>query len=326
MARTPPLVLMTTLVVLLLGHATAALKWRLLQGADTTLTVSAALRAHFLGVVSNLWLPGVVGGDVVRAGAAFGSNRRALVLVASLIDRLIDSVALLLISAASLLFLRGATQGAWHLVETGFIGAAVLGAGLFVAYCVLKGRQIARVDALVEAAELIARSPGRVVAALAISAGIQSAFILVNVSLGRAVGMRAPVSAWFMAWPLAKLAAVLPVSAAGLGVREAAFVVLMRPFGDPPASAMATGLLWQATFIVGGLIGWGVSLMAGKPWRSASSSGISPGPYGSSLSAASSAIRARKLVLPYSAPPASADNGSSTPLQSVPPPRRDTRD
>lgn len=266
--------MLTTLVVLLLGHATAALKWRLLQGADATLPVSTALRAHFLGVVSNLWLPGVVGGDVVRAGAAFGPNRRALVLVASLVDRVVDSIALLLLATASLFFIRGATQSEWRLVEVGFIGAAIFGVASFVAYRVVKSRQIAKIGALVEAAELIARSPGRVLAALAISAGIQSAFILVNVSLGRAVGMRAPISAWFMAWPLAKLAAILPVSAAGLGVREAALVVLMRPFGDPSGTVMAAGLLWQATFIIGGLLGWGVSLMAGRPWRKASSSGI----------------------------------------------------
>jgi uncharacterized membrane protein YbhN (UPF0104 family) len=100
--------------------------------------------------------------------------------------------------------------------------------------------------------------PALVAAALVMSMCIQTAFILVNVYLGRAVGMTAPMSAWFMAWPLAKLAALIPVSAAGLGVREAALIVLMRPFGDPPGAVMAAGLLWQAVFIVGGVLGWAV--------------------------------------------------------------------
>ena len=108
---------------------------------------------------------------------------------------------------------------------------------------------------LMEAIDLMVQQPGRVVSAFLISMAVQTAFIIVNVNLGRAVGMSAPISAWFLAWPLAKIAALVPISAAGLGIREAALVVLMRPFGDPASAVMAAGLLWQAVFIFGGILG-----------------------------------------------------------------------
>jgi uncharacterized membrane protein YbhN (UPF0104 family) len=73
--------------------------------------------------------------------------------------------------------------------------------------------------------------------------------------LGRAAGVEASYEVWLTAWPLAKLIALVPISLAGLGVREAALVALMRPFGAPAAAVMAAGLLWQALLVGGGLVG-----------------------------------------------------------------------
>lgn len=256
LTQASPLVLLSSLAVLLSGHVIAALKWRLLQGVDVELSIDAAVRAHFSGIVANLWLPGVVGGDVVRAGIVLGGlERPATVVVASIVDRAIDSVGLLTLAVIGLL-LNPAFSLGWTVVAGIAGAAAALGIVSVIAYAALKKRTTARTVRVIEAVQLIVAHPQRVAAAFAISLGVQTAFILVNVSLGRSVGMAAPSSVWFMAWPLAKLAALAPISAAGLGVREAAFVALMRPFGDPAAVIMAAGLLWQAVFLAGGILGW----------------------------------------------------------------------
>lgn len=257
LGQVPGRVLVSTLVVLLGGHVAAALKWRLLQGGKTGISAGAALRAHFHGVLANLWLPGVVGGDVVRAGVVVRhASRPALVVLASLIDRIVDSIALLVIAFGGLLLIGGRSRDAWHLVAVGTLTAAIVAAVFFGGYRYLKARPGNRKFVqLVEAIDLMVQRPGLVAVALVMSVCIQVAFILVNVNVGHAVGMTAPVSAWFMAWPLAKLAALVPISAAGLGVREAALIVLMRPFGDPAETIMAAGLVWQAAFIAGGALG-----------------------------------------------------------------------
>lgn len=264
MAQVPAGTLALTLAVFLLGHVVAALKWRLLQGREAGLPVMATLRAHFSGVLANLWLPGVVGGDLVRVGVVFRqSTRPAAVALASLVDRVIDSVALLLLSLVGLIAISGPSRDARRAFFAVII-AAVLGLLLLAgAYLVLRKRaSFERMAQLREAIDLLLRRPGAVAGAFLMSASVQTAFILVNEQLGRAVGVGVPVAVWFMAWPLSKLVALVPVSAAGIGVREAAIVMLMRPFNASPDAVMASSLLWQALLFSGGFIGWGVLSLA----------------------------------------------------------------
>jgi len=63
-----------------------------------------------------------------------------------------------------------------------------------------------------------------------------------------------PLRVWLFAWPLAKLAAVLPLTQGGMGVREAALVALLAPFGASGALVLASGLVWEGVIVAGGLI------------------------------------------------------------------------
>jgi len=53
---------------------------------------------------------------------------------------------------------------------------------------------------------------------------------------------------------------VLPLTQGGIGVREAALVALLAPFGAPIHLVLAAGLMWEAVIIVGGLIAGAVAL------------------------------------------------------------------
>jgi uncharacterized membrane protein YbhN (UPF0104 family) len=61
--------------------------------------------------------------------------------------------------------------------------------------------------------------------------------------------------------------ALVPVSAAGIGIREAAIVMLMRPFTKAPDAVMACSLLWQGLLFAGGFIGWGLFSIASSSVR-----------------------------------------------------------
>jgi uncharacterized membrane protein YbhN (UPF0104 family) len=261
MGQVPIGVLLTTLTVFIAGHVAAAFKWRMLQGADAGIPILATLRAHFAGVLSNLWLPGVVGGDLVRVTAVYRQSARpAAVAIASLVDRLIDSAALVALSFVGLLSIAGPADAARRafiaVVITGVLGAAALAAVYAIVMKRAKGGGV--LGKVRDALELLVRRPGAVIGAFLMSAAIQSAFILVNERLGRAVGVTVATPVWFMAWPLSKLIALVPVSFAGIGVREAAIVMLMRPFTSAPDAVMASSLLWQGLLFSGGAIGLGV--------------------------------------------------------------------
>ncbi|MGH7476593.1 MAG: lysylphosphatidylglycerol synthase domain-containing protein, partial [Longimicrobiales bacterium] len=145
------------------------------------------------------------------------------------------------------------------------VAAAVVVAGLLglLALALLLRRPLARwprrlrrplARGLVALRRLSAR-PATLVLAFALSFGIQSGFVLLNVVIGRSLGITAPVAAWFMAWPLAKLVGLLPISLGGLGVRDAAFATLLLPFGVAASQGVVASLVWDSVLIVGGLLG-----------------------------------------------------------------------
>jgi hypothetical protein len=63
--------------------------------------------------------------------------------------------------------------------------------------------------------------------------------------------------------PLVALAVVLPISINGVGVRENALAVLLKPHGVAPETAVALGLLWLGISVVTGLVG-GVLFLADR--------------------------------------------------------------
>ena len=113
------------------------------------------------------------------------------------------------------------------------------------------------------------KDPKRTLGALAISLSIQSGFILLNAILGTACKIDLPLHIWFLAWPLAKLSAMLPISLGGLGVRETALAFLLLSFGIPFSKSVGLGLLWESVLVAGGVVG-GLSYFLAKKSSSTS--------------------------------------------------------
>ena len=93
---------------------------------------------------------------------------------------------------------------------------------------------------------------------------VQIIFIILNVALAGACGLHLPFRIWLFAWPLAKLAAAVPITQAGIGVREAALAALLVPFGATAVLAVASGLAWDAISISGAIAGGIFALIAGR--------------------------------------------------------------
>lgn len=264
------------LVCFLAGHVVAAYKWWLLTDAGISVPFSRGVRAHFAGLVANLCLPGVAGGDVVRAGILFGdAQNRSRVVVGSLIDRLADSFGLLVISGGAFVYLGSTVVLADMPQVTNALLAVVLtfaavGAGLAAA-CVFLPAILGKFDNLpardllvkvYSALQEMLRTPVRILFCFGLSISIQCCFIALNVALAQAVGLEVSPVVWFFAWPLAKLIAVVPISVAGLGVREAGLAALVTPFGAEAALVVAAGLIWQSILFAGGLLGGAALFLA----------------------------------------------------------------
>ncbi len=253
--RTSPRVWMASLAVFFAGHYVNALKLRLLLG-PSTLPISVSVQAQYAGLVANLGLPGLAGGDLVRAAylvPALGTTR---VAIASVADRVIDTVtvvALVVIAlplAGTPAFLEDALErSGWRVAAIGLAGLVAC-----VGLVWLRPHEgLARkID---HAWEHLRVRRWAICGAVMMSFAVQSAFVMTNVWLARQVGVSTSVAAWFVAWPLSKLVAILPISLGGIGVREAALVALLAPYGAPREAVLASGILWQAVLALSGVAG-----------------------------------------------------------------------
>jgi glycosyltransferase 2 family protein len=253
-------------------HFIGVIKWRLMSNsAGAGMPLSVAARCYYAGLFGNTFLPSIVGGDVVRAGLAFKHVRsKSGLLFGSFIDRLLDFVALIAVAGIGALLLPTALDPQSRRI---FVAAAafvgLLCVGGFAAIAILPVKRLSikirrKLVHLRKAMRAIAERPGAVTMVLSLGITLQFTLVLLNAWLSNAVGIHISLAMWLFVWPLAKLSGVLPVTQNGIGVREAAQVVLFAPFGVAAVAAVAAGLVFETIILAGGLVGGALSLIIAR--------------------------------------------------------------
>jgi uncharacterized membrane protein YbhN (UPF0104 family) len=270
--RIPPLLSLGLLFAYLGLHLLGVVKWRLLinlAGAD--LTFRQSVRCYYGGLFGNVFLPSLVGGDVVRAGMAFAVSRsKAAIVLGSLIDRTEDVIGLGGVAAMGALLLPRSLDPQSRKVFWAFGGAlavaSALGVGILFRMPVRKFPfKVRRIMVkLRRAGRSMYGRPGRVLLCLCFGVILQVCQVAINSWLGEATGLNIAFGVWLFAWPLAKLSALLPVTQGGIGVREVALVGLLAPFGAPSVLTAAAGLVFEAITTIGGLIAGLIAFLIGR--------------------------------------------------------------
>jgi hypothetical protein len=103
LGRIDPWTWLASLGIFFAGHYLNALKLRLLIGRGNV-PIAPCVQAQYAGLVANLSLPGLAGGDLVRAAYLAPTAGMRRVVVASLVDRVLDTVTLLALVALALPF------------------------------------------------------------------------------------------------------------------------------------------------------------------------------------------------------------------------------
>lgn len=265
LARVPLSRFIAVLLIYLVALTGGITKWHtVVNSAGAQLNFAASAECYTSGLFGALFLPSIIGGDVARLAVGISrSPRPAAVITGNLADRFLDVAAQLTLVSLGLLLLPGSLpvplQGPAKRVLVAGILAAAIAVGLILALPrpLLRGRSIRirrRLAHLRHAIRAVSRQPGRLVFGWLLGTSVQGTYVLLTALLGRACGLDLPLRVWLFAWPLAKIAAVMPITQGGIGVREAAMVVLLAPFGAPPALALATGIVWEGVIITVGLL------------------------------------------------------------------------
>jgi len=263
--RVPVATFLAIVLGYLCAHTVGIAKWRMVvNAAGAQLDFRTSAQCYAGGLFGTLFLPSIIGGDVVRLAVGLRrSPNPAAVLAGNVADRFIDVAAqgglvlvgLLLLPGALPASLQGQARKAMFYFVAVF--AVLILLSLFLYRPLLGGRSFhfrRRLARLRHALRSVSGAPHILLGAWLMGTAIQTAFLVLTAKLAESCGLFLPLRDWFFAWPLAKLAAVLPLTQGGIGVREAALVGLLSPFGAAPHLVLAAGLVWEAVIITGGLV------------------------------------------------------------------------
>lgn len=249
--------------------------WRLLNVAGCTARWYDALRLTFIGFFMNLVLPGLTGGDVVKAVMVVREHpeRRADALVSVLVDRGVGLLVLMAM-AAIVVLVEGERfrEVRWPVMIVFVVVLVALWIGIHP-----WPRRALRVDRLLEklpqkerlrsidrALSLYARHPGEMALAVVLSALNHGSLALALYSLGHAFGDT-------LSWPeyigiaaIANTVSSVPIAPGGWGVGEALYGYLFHLLGSATALGIAVSVSYRLLNTGIGLAG-GIFLLPGVP-------------------------------------------------------------
>ena len=265
LAQVPASRFLAVLLGYLLAHTLGIAKWRMtVNAAGAELDFATSAQCYAGGLFGTLFLPSIIGGDVVRLAVGLRrSPRPASVLAGNVVDRFLDVAAQAGLVLLGLILLPDSLPEQFEeTVENRLLwavgGAAVLLAvAILLRHRLLGGRSVRfrrRLARLRHALRSVSRRYYVLVLGWLAGTFVQTTFLLLTAQLAVYCGLVLPLRVWLFAWPLAKLAAVLPLTQGGIGVREAALVALLAPFGAAAPLVLAAGLIWEGVIISGGLI------------------------------------------------------------------------
>ena len=254
----------TTVVAWLLN----TLKWqRLLHALGQRLPYRQLLMLNYIGIFYALVLPGQVSGEVMkgirltRAGISVANT-----VVSIGVDRLTGLIALGILGFVGLLVAPSVAVSQTMLWFSA--AAAVLAGGplLFVALrSPAQVNLLPRIGALapLQSAAFAAwqglaayqKSPSLLIAALLQAVGFQVLVTLSNYLAALGVGVELPAAALLWIVATVSLVHMVPISFAGLGIREGAYVFLLNQYGVPLTSAVALSITVSGMILLQGVIG-----------------------------------------------------------------------
>jgi glycosyltransferase 2 family protein len=267
MGRADVVDVVAVIAIYLAGQAMTAWRWRLIaQRVGFTESMGEFLRFYFVGMFFNLFGPSTLGGDLVRAlylGAP--SARRTVALHTVLFDRVSGLVMLVFVAVAAI-GLFGRFGLPWPVIGLVSAAGVTMAIGWFLVPMLV--RRIFAPDGRV--ARLVQRDLEPFWndhALLARAAGVSIVFHVLQCSslilLGHALSMNLDWRYYFVFHPIVTVLSALPVSVAGLGIREAGYVWFLQRHGISSDMATAFGLLWFVVLLASSLVGGIVYLWSG---------------------------------------------------------------
>ena len=246
-----------TVALYVAGQVMSAWRWQLLGRLNGfSNRWLDYLAYYFIGMFTNLFVPGLVGGDALRALYLGRRQQRLAPSFASVIaDRGIGLLTLFWLAAVAALCTTSVRLPASILrvaLAAGGISLLVFLAAPPLAKSLSQTKRLSRL--LVPLLPYLSR-PLALTPAIALSAILQLSLAVCQYLLAIGLGLDIAVGTFVLIVPLANVVASLPVTINGLGMRDASYLVLLGIAGVSKEEAVALSLLYFAATLAGGFTG-----------------------------------------------------------------------
>ena len=258
LTRERPAYFVAAVALYVVGQAMCAYRWQML---------AALLKVHgryreflaytFIGMFTNLFVPGMLAGDGARSvyvGRRHGRMGEAIASVVA--DRGVGLIGLFWLAAIAAMFVNSASIPSSVVTPTIAVGATsmvgFLASPLIARLIHLMPKPLRRAGGIVAP---YLHHPATLILPIALSVMLQIMLSAGQYILAKGLGLAVPLSLFILCVPIANVFTGLPLTPNGLGIRESAYLVLFGMAGMRKEDAIALGLLWFAVTVTGGLTG-----------------------------------------------------------------------
>lgn len=251
----------------------------LLSQQGVPYSVVQIIRPFFIGAFFNNFLPSSTGGDVYRIYHIHSEQHGPAAAFSPVItERILGLTTLLLIASVAFSFYGGNNP---IINQVGYATISFLiGLVLFLATLGIpatywpmhrflerwiKYKLVAGFLQVAEAIHAYVKRPTLMLKVIILSALMHSCMIFLFGMLGHGVGAMMPITSYVLAVPLILVAAGLPITIGGLGVREATAITLFAALGMQQGDAGAIAILFIPALLLASIPGLIFFLGISKP-------------------------------------------------------------
>ena len=252
----------TTLVIAVLltfvAHFINAVKLRIFL---PHLSMGQSVRFTLIAVFYGTALPGQLAGDAVKALrlARASDMHPSAVVGAVVVDKVVGLFALLLLTAAGLALSRG--QFSADITNVALLMTVLAAAGIVALFAVPLSPRLGRWTEKFGAWRALTLTPATLASALIVGLVFQTFCIALLALLGAALGINLPLTNWAVVMGLIGVVLLLPITIAGIGVREGTLLTVLGALGQSEAAAIALSFALLALSILAALVGFVVDVM-----------------------------------------------------------------
>ncbi|MDP1794596.1 MAG: lysylphosphatidylglycerol synthase transmembrane domain-containing protein [Acidimicrobiales bacterium] len=251
----------------LLGIVLSSLRWQRVLGAlEVRAKLVTLTRYYFASLFVGNFLPSTVGGDVLRVtrlGAETGENSRPFASV--ILERLSGWIVLPGLTFAGLLInptLREQGSATVFAVAVALVTLSALGTVLLLAAHPRIGGRVTGTDgwrrftgAIHLGVDRFRREPALALEVILASVIYQLSVLVAVFLAGKALDINVGFTAVLAFFPAVAIVQALPVTIGGLGVREGALVLCLRPLDVSTQQAISLGILMYFCTLIVSLVG-----------------------------------------------------------------------